>query len=213
MGKKVEKSYNLAVIDIGSPRLDRLGWSLIDVSKNEEYHGKELDELIALTSVFLEARGLLLGLEAPLFVPVRKCLKSITKARKGEGRYPWSGGAGAQVLVINLPIMVYLFKKLKQKISGLKFILEEDNFSGSAREILLFEALVSGSNKGNSHIHDAQIMANYCLEFAMKKELPTNILEYEQETDFFNLAAAALLQSESISSVDTLSKPSPIYKP
>ena len=67
---------------------------------------------------------LILGLEAPLFVPVRKDEMHLTSARKGDGTRPWSAGAGAQVLAINLPIMVYIFNGIIEKNSEYNFFLE-----------------------------------------------------------------------------------------
>ena len=39
-----------------------------------------------------------------------------TKGRKGEGNRPRTGGAGAQVLTLKLPIMIYLFNAIKKKM-------------------------------------------------------------------------------------------------
>ncbi|MEM9399779.1 MAG: hypothetical protein AAF984_06185 [Verrucomicrobiota bacterium] len=205
----LRRPYSVCVIDIGSPKLGNLGWSFIDIKTAKEEHGVCLDTLIELIVKKMKSHALVLGLEAPLFIPIRQDLMLSTKARKGEGRRPWSAGAGAQVLAINLPIMSYLFSRLKEAT----FIIKPDDFSTKRSEILLFEALVSGKDKGSSHIQDAQIMARYCASFSKRKMLPPTILEEEMNTDFLNLAAAALLQSGCIQDVDLLSSPSPIYKP
>ena len=111
--KKMKKLYphSICVIDIGSPKLGNIGWSLMNNNGTDEWSGQELDELFPLISDQLEAGGLLLGLEAPLFVPIRDDLLLATKARKGEERRPWCPGAGAQVLAMNLPLMVYILRR------------------------------------------------------------------------------------------------------
>lgn len=210
---KLIDSYNVCVIDVGSPKLGNLGWSFIDTKASKEYEGDHLDDLVTLIVNHSESRPLILGLEAPLFVPLREDLILATKARKGEGRRPWSAGAGAQVLAMNLPIMTYLFRHIVAELSDINFIINPQDFSGKPGEILIFEALVSGADKGESHIHDAQIMARYCLAFSQQKLLPPTILENESGISYFNLAAAALLQSGTIKNISCLSEPSPIYKP
>ena len=67
-------------------------------------------------------------------------------------------GAGAQVLAMNLPIMIYLMKGLKSLNIDIEYFVNEDGFKGATNQIMFFEALVSGQDKGTSHIHDAQIM-------------------------------------------------------
>ena len=209
----LENPYHIAVIDIGSPKLGNLGWSFIDIHTGQESHGADLDDLIPLISKHITTNALILGFDAPLFVPIRNDLMLSTKARKGEGRRPWSAGAGAQTLTMNLPIMVYLLSRIKQQVPHSTFIINQDEFSGQTAQILLFEALISGADKGSSHVHDAQIMAQYCLNFSQQKMLPPTILEQEKDTQFFNLAAAALLQCKCIETIETLSESSPIYKP
>ncbi len=206
-------NYGVCVIDIGSPKLGNIGWSLIDGQTGKEWWGGHLDQLFPLIPEILDKQGLLLGLEAPLFVPLRSNLLHATKARKGESRRPWSAGAGAQVLAMNLPIMVYILEKFIDYGKDPFFFLEEKKFLGSPKQVLIFEAFVSGSDKGDSHIADAQIMAKYCHQFSKNNLLPKSILEEEEGVRFFNLAAAALLKCGAINDISTLGLPGPIYKP
>lgn len=206
-------SYNVAVIDIGSPKLGNLGWCLIETDTDREYTGVNLDELFPLLPKILERKGMLLGLEAPLFVPIRDDLMKITKGRLGESRRPWSAGAGAQVLALNLPIMVYLFEGIKKQVPSVDIGINEMSFYSKPNQVAIFEALVSGSDKGSSHIEDATIMARSCAIYARKKRLPSSILQKEEGTCYFNLAAAALLRVGLINQTDALHQYSSIYKP
>lgn len=205
--------YDICVIDIGSPKLGNLGWCYLNMERQKELTGFHLDELFPHMQTGLRNRGLILGLEAPLFVPLRSDLLLATKARKGEGRRPWSAGAGAQVLAMNLPIMVYIFQGLLQHCPLISWYLNKENFTGKAGEIMIFEALVSGDDKGTSHINDAQIMAHYCQKFSQDMHLPPSILEPEEGTEFFNLAGAALLRSGARVNPNALNTHTPIYKP
>ena len=157
--------------------------------------------------------GIILGLEAPLFVPIRSNLIEATKARKGEGRRPWSAGAGAQVLTMNLPIMTYIFKHLYALKPDISYFLNEHGFSAQAGQVMIFEALVSGADKGISHINDAQIMISSCIPFSKSKKLPNSILEEEQQSEYLNLSAVALLRCGIFNDTKSLCLVSPIYKP
>lgn len=209
----VSQHYSVCVIDIGSPKLGNLGWYLWDAHQQVHSAGDDLD---ALFPPLLEAgahTGVLLGLEAPLFVPIRQDPLLMTKARAGESPRPWSAGAGAQVLALNLPIMTYLFQQLQSAAVDWRYCIDHKEFYANSGDLLLFEALVSGSNKGQSHIEDAQIMTNYCLSYALNKQLPPSILQDEENTTYFNLAAAALLRVGAHSMAEYLDCPSPIYRP
>jgi hypothetical protein len=210
---KTQTPYHICVIDIGSPKLGNLGWCLIDIERKIERTGSDLDALFPLMSEMVKHRGLILGLEAPLFVPLRKDLMLATKGRKGEGRKPWSAGAGAQVLVMNLPIMIYILQSLKAIAPQISYHLHEQAFTALPQNVMIFEAFVSGTDKGHSHIDDAQIMARSCAHFSERQRLPNSILEHEDGTTFFNLTAAALLRCGLEFDTQLLHTHSPIYKP
>ena len=93
---KVNRQYNVCVIDIGSPKLGNIGWCIINTETRIEANGSNLDELFTHIKKNTRCHGLILGLEAPLFVPIRRDLILALKARTGEGKRPWSAGAGAQ---------------------------------------------------------------------------------------------------------------------
>ena len=116
---RFEKQYSICVIDIGSPRLGNLGWFLYDAVSDCTHSGQHLDDLVEPFLQTVDRSAVLLGLEAPLFVPIRADIMLATKARAGESPRPWSAGAGAQVLAMNLPIMTYFLQKLSAQQSPL----------------------------------------------------------------------------------------------
>ena len=209
----IKQPYHICVIDIGSPKLGNLGWCLMDIKKNQEFTGDNLNDLLPRLAELTKTSGVIVGLEAPLFVPLRPDLLEATKARKGEGRRPWSAGAGAQVLTMNLPIMTYFFQHLHELKSDISYYINERGFSGQAGQVMIFEALVSGVDKGLSHINDAQIMVSNCISFSHSNKLPQSILEEEKQIEYFNLSAAALLRCGILNDISSLSLASPIYKP
>lgn len=209
----IKTPYDICVIDIGSPRLGNVGWCFIEAGTRQSYTGAHLDELIPLIAARLALNGLILGLEAPLFVPLREDLMLATKARMGEGRRPWSAGAGAQVLAMNLPIMSYVFKRIKAAYADIEAFVDEEGFEGRPWQVMVFEALVSGSDKGQSHMDDAHIMAQYCVSFSEAQKLPPSILKHEDSVEFFNLTAASMLRCGVLDDIKMLHHKSPIYKP
>lgn len=200
------------VADIGSPRLGNLGWAYID--QTVRVSGDNIDEGLGFARRALETGPLMLGLEAPLFVPLRDDIMLATKARGGEERRPWSAGAGAQVLAMNLPIMTYIFKALFSAVKGSTCHLNpDDGFTHTPKQCLIFEALVSGPDKGNSHEEDAMVMAAYCYKFAQEKTVPPSIYREEDRVEFLNLAAASALHCGWINDINALHSETPIYKP
>lgn len=210
---KTKQPYSICVIDVGSPKLGNIGWCYLDIITEEVLTGQDLDDLVPIINKNIGRSGLLMGLEAPLFVPLRSDLMLATKGRKGEGRRPWSAGAGAQVLAMNLPIMSYLFQKLKGQSTNINIQIDQSKFKGIGNQMLIFEALVSGVDKGHTHIDDARIMTEYCSTFSRQSQLPPSILEKEDDTQYFNLAAAALLRCGFSKDLSQLNQCSPIYKP
>lgn len=210
----ITQPYHICVIDVGSPKLGNLGWCLFDIKKNQELTGDNLDDLFPHLIEASKTSGIILGLEAPLFMPLCPDLMEATKAKKSQGRRPWSAGAGAQqVLTMNLPIMTYIFKHLYALKPEISYFLNEHGFSAQPGQVMIFEALVSGVDKGESHINDAQIMVSSCLPFSQSKRLPQFILEEESQTEYLNLSAAALLRCGIWSDPTSLCLASPIYKP
>ncbi len=218
----IQQAYSICMIDIGSPKRGNLGWYLIDVSTKRESHGSDLDKAIQLIAQQLKSNAVLLGLEAPLSVPLRDDLMLTTKARKCDGNRAWSAGAGAQVLAINIPIMNYLFKSISDSFPKADFIIDENDFKAAPGQVMIVEAFVSGSDKPaksksnrdiSSHVSDAQLMARACLSFSRSAALPPTILAAEAKPSYFNLAAAVLLQCGGIRDLQLLNHVSPIYKP
>ncbi len=206
-------TYNICVIDIGSPKLGNIGWCLFDLTHQAPFTGTDLQELFQLFHSRNLKGALTLALEAPLFIPVRDDPMKMTKARLGEGSRPWSAGAGAQVLALNLPIMCRIFQELHHAYPAHQFIMDAGQFAAQEKQILISEALVSGKHKGISHVDDATIMAKYIQSFSIDNKLPPSILMAEKETTYLNLAAAALIKNQIHSAQQMIDVPCPIFRP
>ena len=60
---------NVAVIDIGSPKQDNIGWAIVG---SHARSGRNLDACVSALAGALRADPLALGFEAPMFVPMRR---------------------------------------------------------------------------------------------------------------------------------------------
>ncbi len=215
MAKKSKFKHipNVCAIDVGSPRRGNIGWCFLDFKKGEEDTGKKLDELIPLIGEATKKSSLMLGLEAPLVIPVRDDEMSLTKGRPGDENMPWSGVAGAIVLALNLPIMVYLFKGIQKHNKDVSFFVNEKGFEGKRNQVMIYEAFVSGPDKIGTHIGDATYMARSCAHYTKTLEFPPTVLGHEGGVEYLNLAGAALVRSGLKKEVKVLNRITPIYKP
>ena len=198
----------VGVIDVGSPKSGNLGWAIRRGKR--KFHGDDLDEFITEFDRHCDGCPAALGFEAPLFVPVRDEALDLTKARKGEGRRPWSASAGATVLTVALPIMSYTLKQLRTRIDGYETMLDWKDWSAGSNTLLIWEAFVSGSSKGSDHWHDADIAASAFLIGLDNLEAINAIVE----PNVLSLVGAALIHSGWVEpSVSMLKTPALVVKP
>jgi len=88
------KNCAVCVVDIGSPRLGNLGWTILQPD-GSAIAGDDFDNFIKKVADILRDAPVVMGLEAPLFVPLRDDILLATKARGGEARRPLVGGCGS----------------------------------------------------------------------------------------------------------------------
>ena len=150
---------NVAVIDIGSPQRNNIGWAIVGPLART---GADLDTGI---EAFVEAVGaapLALGFEAPMFVPMRDRPNDLTRARNGERNQAFSANVGATALVTGTVVVPYVLDRLRRAVADAGATLNwQEWLRGEAGgpQLLLFEAFVS--NRGGSrntktrHVDDA----------------------------------------------------------
>ncbi len=148
MDSKFSDDLVIGAIDVGSPK--NMGWAIIQGS--EKQTGQDLDEFINRFATASTSTPAALGFEAPLFIPCRSELSTITKGRIGEGNRAWSAHAGAAVSTIGLAVMTYTLRNLKQRMDKRAATLDWRKWpKGNA--MLVFEAFVSGSNHAGPDEH------------------------------------------------------------
>jgi hypothetical protein len=195
----------IAVIDIGSPANQTLGWYLL--AEQLRCGGSLIEELITKLVPHLQRGPCALGFEAPMYIPYRSKPNELTRGRTIEGNRPWSAGAGAAVLATALAVVPFVLRSLRDAAPGLNVHFDCQALTQKAGELFLFEALVTGNAKGNDHQDDARIAAEAfqaaCAQWPPKIE----------DTSVFNLLGASLLRTGWSADPALLSRSCLVIKP
>jgi hypothetical protein len=198
----------VVVIDVGSPKAGKLGWAYQNGDAPIET-GKDLDAIADRIGVALKDSSVALGFEAPLFVPFRSDVMSITGARVGEGNRPWSAGAGTAVTSTALVVVPYTLARIRKQAPNAHATMDWRDFRPQPGTLFLFEAFVSGAAKGNSHCDDATIALQAFQERSQRGIFESAI----NEADVLNLMGAALLRTGWTTAPDVLSQDCLVIRP
>lgn len=93
-----------------------------------------------------------------MYVPVGRSLRTLTAKRHGEGRRPWSAGAGATVTTIGIAVVCHVLAGLRDRLPGKKAGLYWHGWPASVRDLLMFEAFVSDANHAPPGDHEADAL-------------------------------------------------------
>jgi alkylated DNA nucleotide flippase Atl1 len=151
--------------DIGSIASGNFGWARLDPEQGtaqvDRNDGTEIADLVDAVAfdIDVEERGVALGFECPLFVPVPENPRRLGAARPGEGNRPFSGGPGTAALVTGLVQAAWVLRSLRERCPEAASFLEWQEFTNAGRGLYLWEAFVTGKAKGAAHVDDALIAA------------------------------------------------------
>lgn len=183
--------------DIGSIKSGNFGWGRLDPEQGstqvERNNGTEIEELVDAVAQDLQhrRRGVALGFECPLFVPVPENPFLLGAARPGEGNRPFAGGPGTAALVTGMVQTAWILRSLRQRCPEAVAFLDWNEFTAAGRGLFLWEAFVTGEAKASSHVDDALIAAT-TFSAALPNSPEANAVEAESP---FSLIGAALLWS------------------
>jgi hypothetical protein len=186
-------SLQVFCADIGSIAQGSFAWARrIPASDDEEVHTPGNIESLARAVVYHLEREhpVALGVEMPLFVPVPVESSRLGKARPCDvNAPPWSSGPGGTVMATGLAQVPWLLCHVREQVPDAGLHLRWTPFAAQGSGLLLWEAFVSGTAKGQTHEEDARIgMEAFCAQ------LPTPGDPNADETERpFSLVAAAAL--------------------
>ena len=185
---------NVAVIDIGSPSKNNVGWTIVG---SHERSGRNLDACISAVAEALRKAPLALGFEAPMFVPMRRDPMELANARNGERDRAFSAGAGAAVLVTATVVVPYVLRQLRTAVPDAVATLDWRRWSRdetAPRRLLLFEAFVSNKKRGGAgnHVGDAERAAQALhAKLGTGKPVESSVTAEER----FNILGAMMLRT------------------
>jgi hypothetical protein len=197
---------HFAAVDIGSPAKGNLGWWV---------YGPAIDRGSTSTSDLLDALEeaitdgpVVLGFEAPMYVPAKREALNLLKSRPGEGSRPWSVAAGATTTAIALAVVPWLLDELSRRVPGIRAWQDWREAPSTVREMLVFEAFVSGG-PSDGHAADAKAAA-VAAEAAFAGGAA--FVSALSEEPCFSLLGAALLHAGMSSDLGELHRPCMVIK-
>lgn len=177
-----------AVVDIGSPKQGNLGWWI--TGPFIEDGGTGPDQMITALIDAVRAGPVILGFEAPMYVPAKRDMKATIQQRPGEAGRPWSAGAGASVTAMALALVPAILDRIAANVPGTAAWQDWTRLPQSAGEILVFEAFVT-TGISDGHAEDAKLAA-YAARSLLEEETVSSALG---EEPCMSTLGAALLHS------------------
>jgi hypothetical protein len=195
--------------DVGSIAGGNFGWARVYAEGGSVTGGQEIEQLVEELASDLSERPVALGLECPLFVPLPSNSKNLGRARAGEGTRPWSAHAGAAALGAGLVQAPWILGKVRDKVGPTAAYLAWSEFVADGHGVFLWEAFVSSTAKGTTHVEDAQIGAK-----AFRDALPdpTRANALSDTGQVLSLIGAALLRTGWLVEPTALSTPCIVIK-
>ncbi len=192
--------------DIGSVSKGRFGWaSLSTAADQERSSGKDIEALADLVGGHLaNGKKVALGFECPLWVPVADSPCDLTRKRKGEGNRPWSASAGATSLATGLTEVAWVLQRIRPTVQGVEAFLDWRAFEAVQSGLFVWEAMVTGRGKTESHESDARAAVD-AFHRALPDPASHDALEPASRTR--SLIGAALLWAGWSKDLDLLHRP------
>lgn len=199
-------SMTICCADIGSIKKGNFGWASLGVeSEQEARSGRDIREFSDSVGRTLATGGkVALGFECPLWVPVADEPRKLTDARDGEHNRAWSAGAGAGSLATGLTEVAWVLDRIRRESGDVRVFLDWKPFQRAERGLFVWEALVTGRGKTNSHESDARAAVD-AFQNALPDPTTKNALRSTPRTR--SLIGAALLWAGWSEEIGLLSKP------
>ena len=203
---KGANEMTICCADIGSVKQERFGWASLSPERGWKIWSGTDIRVFAQFIAHRLATGerVALGFECPLWIPVATEPLELTRARVGEGDRAWSAAAGAGSLATGLAEVTWILNEIRQESPAAEAFLDWSLFQGSRSGLFVWEALVTGRGKTDSHESDAAA-AVAAFQRALPGLMSKNALTPTSRTR--SLVGAALLWAGWSEDIGLLSKP------
>lgn len=197
--------------DIGSIKNERFGWCRYELKCNSGYETGTSIRVFTDSIVrdLDSTKKVALGFECPLFIPMQENEIEIGSKRIGEGNRSWSAGAGCSVLVTGIAEYLWIFNRIaNQKNRKVIPTFDWDQFIHGNENLFIWEAFITGSEKGKEHYEDAEI----AVQSFIKHYPNINDANCIEVSEAFNLVGAALLRSGIVDDINKLTEKAIVLK-
>lgn len=147
--------------DIGSIPQGRFAWARrLKAQSSEGDHDPASIETMATAIITCLNAGtpVAVGFEMPLFLPVPEAADALGKARPTDvGAPSWSSSTGASVMATGIVQAGWVLRRIFEDAPDAAVSLEWESFAEKRSGLLVWEAFVSSTAKGESHEDDARI--------------------------------------------------------
>jgi hypothetical protein len=153
--------------DIGSVPKGRFAWARrLGAENSEVEHDPTSIETMAAAVIACLETGtpVAVGFEMPLFLPVPEAPDGLGKARPTDvGAPSWSSQTGACVMATGIVQAAWVLRQVFDLVPEAPVSLTWESFAEKRSGVLVWEAFVSNTAKGESHEDDARIgVESFC---------------------------------------------------
>ena len=146
--------------DVGSVSNGKFGWARSDLpSASDQTHDTSKPSALvdAVCADLGAGRPVALGFECPLFVPVPTEQEALGRARAGEGSRSWSATAGTNAMATGLVQAAWVLDAIRVRHPREPLTPDWAAFVAVGQGLFIWEAFVTSTAKGASHVDDAAI--------------------------------------------------------
>jgi hypothetical protein len=154
--------------DIGSIPQGRFAWARrLSPASSEGAHEPDSIEAMATAIIACLRLGVpvAVGFEMPLFLPVPEVPTALGKARPTDTEAPsWSSSTGASIMATGIVQAGWVLRRVFEEVPHTPVSLTWESFAQRREGLLVWEAFVTRTAKGETHEDDARIgLEAFCL--------------------------------------------------
>lgn len=141
--------------DVGSIKRGNFGWAS---SRGGSRGSTDIEDLVSHVAKDLnEGVKVALGFECPLFIPCPERAEGIGRARVGDGNRAYTSNPAACATVIGLSELAWVLSRIHENCPDVRATTRWNELNRGDSELFIWEAFISGTDKGADHIEDAEL--------------------------------------------------------
>jgi hypothetical protein len=192
--------------DVGSIKRNNFGWAS---SHSGSRGSKDIAALVkSVVTDFSSGTKVSMGFECPLFIPCPTRLEDIGSARVGERNRAYTSSPAACATVTGLSELAWILKKIHEECPEARATTRWSEFIEGNSQLFIWEAFISGVDKGADHIEDASLAVRAFEKF-LKADDRASLVTCDRPASF---AGMLILWAEMSDDVTLLRDPCIVLK-